>query len=48
MSRLGGDDVEVHVSDLSDDTVWSALSLTASPTPPDEEDEFADDFADDS
>lgn len=46
LSRLSGEDVEVHVSDLSDHPAWAALSLTAGPTLPDEEDDFDDDFAD--
>jgi hypothetical protein len=48
LSRLSGEDVEIHVSDLSDHPVWEALSLTAGPALPDddEEDDFDDDPAD--
>jgi hypothetical protein len=50
LSRLSGEDVEVHVSDLSDHPAWAALSLTGGPTLPDddgdEENEFNDGLAD--
>ncbi|MFF2244281.1 hypothetical protein ACFVTM_08900 [Arthrobacter sp. NPDC058130] len=44
LSRLSGEDVQVHVADLSDHPAWAALSLVAGPTLPDddEEDEFDD------
>jgi hypothetical protein len=37
LSRLSGEDVEVHVSDLSDHPVWAAPSLAAAPTLPDDD-----------
>jgi microcystin degradation protein MlrC len=46
LSRLSGEDVEVHVADLSDDPAWAALSLTARPTLPDDDDDEEDEFDD--